>query len=300
MPAAIIVHGGASPIPEGEATAYMDGCMRAVEAGWAVLERGGPALAAVEAAIRVLEADETFNAGRGGALNAAGEVELCAGVIEGGALRFGAITVAQGLPHPISVARALLEQQNTRLLAGRGAEQFAAAIGAERCDPAELITAKQRAAWQEQRQAAAASHDTVGCVALDARGTIAAGTSTGGEVGLPVGRVGDSPLPGSGYYAENSLGGCSSSGNGEQLMQVVLAKTVIELLGAGLSADEAAQAAIDTLGERVGGEGGCIVVDRTGSVGWAHNSSQMACAFRTASMDAAEVRTRKDSGNRTR
>jgi beta-aspartyl-peptidase (threonine type) len=296
MPIAIIVHGGATSIPAEEEEAYRAGCRRAVEAGWAALERGDSALDAVEAAIRVLEDDPTFNAGRGGALNAAGEVELCAGVMEGERLQFGAVTVAQGLLHPISVARALMERQQTRLLAGRGAEQFAASIGAERCEPASLITDKQRRAWEEQREqeaTAAGSHDTVGCVAIDAQGRIVAGTSTGGEVGLPVGRVGDSPLPGCGFYAETSIGGCSGTGNGEQLMQVALAKSVIELLSAGLSADEAAQTAIDRLGERVEGEGGCIVVDREGLVGWAHNSSHMACAFRTATMDAPAVSTRK-------
>lgn len=296
MPIAIIVHGGASTIPAGEEEAYRAGCLRALEAGWTVLERGGAALDAVEAAVRVLEDDPTFNAGRGGAMNAAGEVELCAGLMEGAELKFGAITMAQGVPHPISVARALLERHGTRLLAGRGAERFADEVGAERCPPADLITDKQRQAWEEQMEqapTAAGSHDTVGCVALDAEGRIVAATSTGGEVGLPVGRVGDSPLPGCGFYAEQALGGCSSTGNGEQLMQVVLAKTVVELLSAGLSADEAAQAAIDTLGARVQGEGGCIVVDRQGQVGWAHNSSHMACAFRTTEMQAAEVHTQK-------
>jgi len=298
MPIAIIVHGGATTIPPEEERAYRDGCRRAAEAGWAVLERGGPAIEAVEAAVRVLEEDPTFNAGRGGALNAAGEIELCAGVMEGGGLNFGAVTLVQGLPHPISVARALLERQRTRLLGGRGAEQFADSVGAERCDPADLVTEKQRTAWEEQRareqeESAVGSHDTVGCVALDATGRVAAGTSTGGEVGLPVGRVGDSPLPGCGYYADDGLGGCSSTGNGEQLMQVVLAKTAVELLGAGLSADEAAQAAIDTLGERVDGEGGCIIVDREGRAGWAHNSSHMACALRTEGMAAAEAFTKK-------
>jgi beta-aspartyl-peptidase (threonine type) len=296
MPIAIIVHGGASTIPDGEEEAYRAGCLRAAEAGWAVLERGGAALDAVEAAVRVLEADPTFNAGRGGALNAAGAVELCAGVMEGAELKFGAVTVVRGVPHPIALARALLERDGTRLLAAHGAEQFADAIGAERCDPADLITDKQRRMLQEQQAQQArpaSSHDTVGCVALDAQGRLVAGTSTGGVAGAPVGRVGDSPLPGSGFYAERSLGACSSTGVGEQLMQVVLAKSVVELLGAGLSADEAAQAGIDTLGERVAGEGGCIVVDHEGRVGWAHNSSHMSCAFRTADMAAPAVFTRK-------
>src|SRR3954471_24141777 len=196
MTIAMIVHGGASPVPDEKADAYKRGCLQAVQAGWAVLQRDGNACDAVEAAIRSFEADETFNAARGGFLNADGAVQLDAAIMEGGDLRYGALAAAQGLRHPISVARTILDV-GPLLLSGEGVTSFGAANGAELCDPAELIIAKARQKWEqteqqlrEERQADSASHDTVGCVALDADGLIVVGTSTGGEDHNPPGRVG--------------------------------------------------------------------------------------------------------------
>jgi len=190
------------------------------------------------------------------------------------------------------------------LLSGEGVTRFGEANGAELCDPAELITAKARQQWEqteqqlrEERQADSASHDTVGCVALDADGLIAVGTSTGGEDHNPPGRVGDSAQVGCGFYAENSLGGCAMTGTGEAIMQVVLAKTVVDSLAAGLHPDDAAKQAIDLLGQRVKGEGGCIVLDNAGWFGWAHNSTDMPCAVMTDTMDEPRVWLRKaDAG----
>jgi L-asparaginase / beta-aspartyl-peptidase len=303
MTIAIIVHGGASPVPEEEADAYKHGCLQALQAGWAVLDRGGNACDAVEAAIRVFEGNETFNAARGGFLNADGEVQMDAAIMEGGDLRYGALAAAQGLRHPISVARQLLNV-GPLLLSGEGVTRFGEAHSAELCDPAQLITEKARQQWQqteqqlrEQRQAEPASHDTVGCVALDAAGLIVVGTSTGGEDHNPPGRVGDSAQVGCGFYAENTLGGCAMTGTGEAIMQVVLAKTVVEFLAAGLHPDDAAKQAIDLLGQRVDGEGGCIVIDNNGQVGWAHNSTDMPCAVMTSTMDEPRVWLRKaDAG----
>lgn len=303
MAIAIIVHGGASPVPPEEANAYQRGSLAALHAGWAVLERGGNACDAVEAAIRVFEDDQTFNAARGSFLNTDGDVEMDAAIMEGGELRFGALAAAQGLRHPISVARKILDA-GPLLLSGEGVTRFGEAHGAELCDPAELITTKARQHWQqteqqlrEQRQADPASHDTVGCVALDANGLIVVGTSTGGEDHNPPGRIGDSALVGCGFYAENTLGGCAMTGTGEAIMQVVLAKTVVELLAAGLHPDDAAQQAIDLLGERVKGEGGCIVLDTEGRFGWAHNSTDMPCAVMTSAMGEPRVWLKKaDAG----
>jgi L-asparaginase / beta-aspartyl-peptidase len=303
MTIAIIVHGGASPVPPEEADAYKHGCLAALRAGWAVLEHGGNACDAVEAAIRMFEDDQTFNAARGGFLNADGEVQMDAAIMEGGNLRYGALAAAQGLRHPISVARQILNI-GPLLLSGEGVTRFGEAHGAELCDPAELITQKARKEWEEteqqmreQRQAEAGGSDTVGCVALDADGLIAVGTSTGGEDHNPPGRVGDSAQVGCGFYAESTLGGCAMTGIGEAIMQVVLAKTVVEFLAAGLHPDDAAKQAIDLLGQRVKGEGGCIVIDHNGQVGWAHNSTDMPCAVMTSSMEEPRVWLRKaDAG----
>src|SRR4051812_10203131 len=303
MTIAMIVHGGASPVPEDEVETYKRGCLQALQAGWMVLEHGGNACDAVEAAIRSFEADETFNAARGGFLNADGEVQMDAAMMEGGDLRYGALAAAQGLRHPISVARQILNV-GPLLLSGEGVTRFGEAHGAELCDPAELITAKARQEWEQteqqlrdQQQAESASHDTVGCVAIDANGLIAVGTSTGGEDHNPPGRVGDSAQVGCGFYAENTLGGCAMTGTGEAIMQVVLAKTVVEFLAAGFHPDDAAKQAIDLLGQRVDGEGGCIVIDKNGQIGWAHNSADMPCAVMTSTMDEPRVWLKKaDAG----
>jgi L-asparaginase / beta-aspartyl-peptidase len=303
MTIAIIVHGGASPVPDQEAQAYKRGCLAAVRAGWAVLEHGGNACDAVEAAIRVMEDDETFNAARGGFLNADGEVQMDAAIMEGTDLCFGAMAAAHGLRHPISVARQILKV-GPLLLSGEGVTRFGEAHDAELCDPAELITTKARQQWEqteqqlrEQRQIKLGGSDTVGCVALDADGLIAVGTSTGGEDHNPPGRVGDSAQVGCGFYAENTLGGCAMTGTGEAIMQVVLAKTVVEFLAAGLHPDDAAKQAIDLLSERVKGEGGCIVIDNDGQVGWAHNSTDMPCGVMTSAMEQPRVWLRKaDAG----
>src|SRR3954466_12513889 len=303
MTIAMIVHGGASPVPDEEADAYKRGCLAAAQAGWAVLARGGNACDAVEAAIRSFEADETFNAARGGFLNADGEVQMDAAIMEGGALRFGTLAAAQGLRHPISVARTILDV-GPLLLSGEGVMRFGEAHGAELCDPAELITEKARKEWEQteqrlraQPQTEPGGSDTVGCVALDTDGLIAVGTSTSGEDHNPPGRVGDSAQVGCGFYAENTLGGCAMTGTGEAIMQVVLAKTVVDFLAAGLHPDDAAKQAIDLLGQRVKGEGGCIVIDKDGQVGWAHNSADMPCAVMTSTMDEPRVWLRKaDAG----
>lgn len=299
MTLAIIVHGGASPVPPEQADAYERGCRGALMAGWQALQQGQDACAAVEAAIRVFEDDPIFNAARGSFLNADGEVQLDAALMEGGSLRFGALATARGLRHPISLARAILDH-GPLLLAAEGARRFAAANGGELCDPAELVTDKARSTWEqteqrlrEQREAGSASHDTVGCVALDASGLVAAGTSTGGEDHNPPDRIGDSALVGCGFYADNTLGGCAVSGTGEAIMQVMLAKTVVELLAAGLHPDDAAQQAIDLLAERVQGEGGCIVIDQAGRFGWAHNAADMPCAVMTSALDQPQFWQRK-------
>jgi beta-aspartyl-peptidase (threonine type) len=266
---AIIVHGGAKDIPEDARNRHRQGCLAAARAGMAVLDAGGRAVAAVEAAVRVLEDDPMFNAGQGSVLNAAGEVECDAAIMDGASLAVGGVAAVRTLRHPISVARAMLPETPV-LLVGEGAEAFAHANGAEFCAPAELAAAA----------GLASGCDTVGCVALDRDGNLAAGTSTGGLAGSAVGRVGDSPIPGCGLYADNDVGAVSLSGEGESLIRTTLASRLIQGLEQA-GPDQAIDRALRIL-ERVGGEAGLIVIDRQGRIGWGHNSAQFAVALATS------------------
>lgn len=286
----IIVHGGAKTITDDKVAANNAGCTAAAEAGWAVLISGGTAAEAVEAAIRVLEADQTFNAGLGSTLNSDGEVELDAAIMEG-SLSWGAIAAVQGIRHPISLARKVMDDK-PRLLVARGAERFAVDCGAEMCKKENLIADEQWQEWKED-QKVIDRPNTVGCVALDASGILAAGTSTGGTTKQQQGRVGDTALVGCGLYADNKFGGCSTTGDGESIIPVVLAKTAIDFLSGDRHPDEAAQMAIDALVSKVKGEAGCILIDRQGRVGWAYNSSHMACAYITEGQDKVAFFTKK-------
>jgi len=324
MPISLIVHGGAWDIPDDEVAEHQAGSRAALAAGWQVLEAGGAALDAVEAAVRVLEDAPIFDAGVGSVLNRDGDVELDAAIMDGPTLRSGAVAAVRRVRNPITLARRVLESQ-VILLVGQGAERFAQAAGLPLCDPAELIVERERTRWQEllsqegfrSQDAFGArqgdkekgrpgegelstlpvslspglplSHpgDTVGCVALDRDGRLAAGTSTGGTANKLPGRVGDSPLIGAGLYADNQTGGCSTTGWGESIMKVLLAKTATDLIGAGHDPSAAARQAIDILARRVGGLGGCILLDGAGRVGLAFNTPRMAYAYRTE--DGQEV-----------
>jgi len=292
MKPVIIVHGGAKTISEDKVAANQAGCRAAVEAGWEVLLSGGSAAAAVEAAIRVLESDQTFNAGFGSTMNSEGEVEVDAAIMEGATLGWGAVAAVQRVPHPISVARKIMDEK-PRFLVARSGENFAQKHGLEMCPKEELISEEQYQEWQEEAEVLDRPN-TVGCVALDVNGNFAAGTSTGGTTGQPQGRVGDTALVGCGLYADNRLGGCSTTGDGESIIPVVLAKTAINALAGERHPDQAAQHGINTLMDRVQGEAGCILIDCQGRVGWAHNSSDMAMAYMSDELSEPAVFTRKE------
>lgn len=300
MPIAIMVHGGAKTVAPEELVANEAGCRAALAAGWEILERGGSALDAVEAAIRVLEHEPVFNAGIGASLNHEGQVELDAAMMEGTKLRWGAVGSVQGVRHPITLARRILENE-PHLIVGAGATRFAIEQGIELCDPAELITVEQLETWKEkiaEEQPEIATTDTVGCVAMDAEGVLVAATSTGGLELSPAGRVGDSPLLGCGLYADADRGACAVTGDGEAIITMMLAKTALDLLAAH-AADAAAEQAIAAFKRRVPGEAGLILLDREGRIGWAHNSSDMPCAYRTADMAEPAYFVRKQKA-RTR
>lgn len=279
----LAVHGGAKEIEPGEEDAHREGCRAAMSAGRAVLELDGSAIDAVEAAVRVLETDPTFNAGTGSALNEAGEVEMCAALMSGVDLKVGAVGIIRGVRHPISVARLMMEE-DAILVAADGARSFAAARGAELCDPGELIVEKQRAALAE--------HDTVGAVARDRAGNLAAATSTGGLPGAPVGRMADSAVPGCGYYADNHAGAIALSGDGEAIARLAISAAVIRALET--MGPTAALAECLSRLPHLGGDGGGIAISAKGEVGWWHNSPHFTVGVASADDPGGQVCLTKD------
>jgi beta-aspartyl-peptidase (threonine type) len=300
MKPALIVHGGAWDIPDEAVEVCNAGCRRALAAGWAVLAAGGAALDAVEAAIVVLEDDAVFDAGYGSHLNANGNVECDAIVMDGGTLRAGAAAVLHRVKNPIRAARAILEHCPHMMLVGEGAEHFAKENGVALCKAEELVSEAEWDAWMKCKKGkhAAAHHrgheqGTVGAVALDRDGRLFAATSTGGTCCKLPGRVGDSPLIGCGCYADAEAGGVSCTGYGEAIMKVVMAKSATDFLrardsAAGTTAPDlppvsgamsAAKRAVDLLAARTNGTGGLILLDRNGETGFAFNTPRMAYGY---------------------
>lgn len=281
----ILVHGGAWEIPEEAHDDHIQGCRRAAEAGLSILLAGGSALDAVEAAVRLMEDDATFDAGRGSFLNAAGEVELDAIIMDGRDLNLGAVAAVQRVRNPVSLARLVMTESPHAFLVGPGAEHFAREHGMPICPPWELLVGRELERWRAIQAGEAppapalfAPKGTVGAVALDVHGNLAAATSTGGTPSKHPGRVGDSPLVGCGAYADNRSAAASATGEGEALMKIVASKTACDLVGQGLSPQEAVEATIRLLAERTGGHGGVILVDGRGRFGIAHSTSYIAHA----------------------
>jgi beta-aspartyl-peptidase (threonine type) len=268
----LIAHGGAGADP-GDRPGYRQSLAAALAAGRARLADGGSALDAVEACVRAMETDPRFNAGYGSVLTEAGTVECDASIMEGERLQAGAVGAVAGIPHPISLARRLLEDGRHVLLVGDGAVAFARERGVELCDAGALVSERQRA--RLAARVAAPAGGTVGAVAIDGRGVVAAGTSTGGMLGKRVGRVGDSALIGCGTYADNRLGGVSTTGHGEAFIRTVLARTAAGLLERLDDPERAARAALDVLRDDVGGDGGLILLDRRGRPGHAFSTPFM-------------------------
>jgi beta-aspartyl-peptidase (threonine type) len=297
MEPSIIVHGGAWDIPEDQHKAHREGTLRAVEAGWAVLAMGGTALDAVETAIVVMEDDETFDAGKGSFLNMDGQVELDAGFMDGASLKVGAVAGVEFVQNPIRLARAVMEKSEHVLLVAQGAQRFAHKVGIPTCDLTDLAVPREFERWQKllydrtysARKSFAHASDTVGCVALDQEGHLAAGTSTGGTPNKMPGRVGDVPMVGCGFYADDEFGGASSTGWGESIAKVLLARLTLHRLSELGNPHAAAQAAIQVLAGKVNGLGGVILLSPEGRPGWHHNTPHMAYAYRTSGMEAAVV-----------
>jgi L-asparaginase / beta-aspartyl-peptidase len=299
----LVVHGGAWAMPDDMVEAHLRGVRNALAAGWRVLQAGGAALDAVEEAVVVMEDDETFDAGRGSFLNRDGKVQLDALIMDGATLRAGGVGCVERVRNPVRAARKILSESPHVYFVGEGAERFAVEHGVALCANEELIIPREVERLREyQKQQATGdakdgndlfapsiSHDTVGAVALDRAGSIAAATSTGGTLNKAPGRLGDSSLIGCGCYADNLSAAVSTTGWGEPIMKLVLAKWTADRVLAGNLPEWAAQEAINSLQQRLNGHGGIIVLNAQGQFGIAHNTPRMAWASRTVGKEEAGI-----------
>jgi L-asparaginase / beta-aspartyl-peptidase len=293
----LVVHGGGWAIPDDMVDAHLNGIRAALAAGWRELERGGPALDAVEAAVRVMEDDEAFDAGRGSFLNRDGRVQLDALIMDGATLRAGGVGCVERIRNPIHVARIVLEDSPHVYFVGPGAERFAEEHGVPLIANEELVIGREverlrrvQAQGESPADVFSASHDTVGAVALDHKGNLAAATSTGGTLNKTPGRVGDSSLIGCGCYADNQSAAVSTTGWGEPIMKLVLGKWTADRVVAGAPPQQAASEAISYLRRRLSGHGGIIVLDGQGRLGIAHNTPRMAWGFATSEQQASGIK----------
>ncbi|HTU41721.1 MAG TPA: isoaspartyl peptidase/L-asparaginase [Candidatus Aquilonibacter sp.] len=300
----LVVHGGAWAIPDDMVEAHVRGVRNAMAAGWSVLERGGSALDAVEESVVIMEDDDSFDAGRGSFLNREGKVQLDALIMDGATLRAGGVGCVERIRNPVRAARKILSESPHVYFVAEGAERFAAEHGIELCRNEDLIVPREiehlrnfqaQAAGQGSTKdgnhlfAPEMTHDTVGAVALDREGNIAAATSTGGTLNKAPGRLGDSSLIGCGCYADNLSAAVSTTGWGEPIMKLVLAKWTADRIASGNLPEWAAQEAMNYLKQRLNGHGGIIVLNTAGQFGIAHNTPRMAWALKTMHEERAGV-----------
>lgn len=294
----LLAHGGAWDIPDGVLDAHESGLQRALEDGRERLIDGTPALDVVTAVVAALEADGAFDAGCGAMLNQQGEAELDAGVMDGATLAYGAVCATKRLPRPVQVAHRLLDAGDgrIRMLTGEGAEAFAAAEGMELVDNHRLVCERERQRFERLRDQVEQDHpsasflpgapgadagaDTVGCVARDENGRLAAATSTGGTPFKPPGRVGDSPLPGAGFYATDA-GAAGATGWGEAISAVVLSHRAVMSLDPDAHPESVARERLAHMHRAVtnpdgeGATGGLLLLDADGRGAWAHSTPRM-------------------------
>jgi L-asparaginase / beta-aspartyl-peptidase len=283
----IAIHGGAGVITRSslsaeDEAAYRADLARALDAGYEVLQAGGDSLDAVTAAVRILEDSPLFNAGRGAVFNHEGINELDASIMDGRTLKAGAVAGVRHVRNPVDLARRVMERSPHVLLSGAGAEEFALEQGLELVPRKYFFTERR---WQQLERARAGDKlgaaalgyfGTVGAVARDSRGNLAAATSTGGMTNKRWGRVGDSPIIGAGNYADNDSCAVSATGSGEFFIRSVLAHEISALMKyRGLAVEEAARQAVRERLQGIGGDGGVIVVDREGNVAMQFNTEGM-------------------------
>ena len=297
----LVIHGGAWAIPDDMVESHLDGIRKAVSAGWRALTSGGNAVDAIEQAVSVMEDHEAFDAGRGSFLNRDGRVQCDALMMDGATLRAGGIGCVEHIRNPIQLARKVLEESPHVYLVAEGAELFAQQHGIDLCRNEELVIAREverLQRFQEDLEGQSsealfsASHDTdtVGAVALDCDGNIAAATSTGGTLNKTPGRVGDSSLVGCGCYADNESAAVSTTGWGEPIMKLVLGKWTVDRVASGVPPQKAAEDAMGYLKRRLDGHGGLILLDAAGRWGIAHNTPRMAWGFKTSKEQAVGIK----------
>jgi L-asparaginase / beta-aspartyl-peptidase len=284
-----VVHGGAWAIPDDMVDDHRKGVRNALAAGWQALAKGASALDAVEEAVVVLEDDETFDAGRGSFLNRDGKVQLDALIMDGATLRAGGVGCVERVRNAVRAARKVLEESPHCYFVGEGAERFAAEHGIALIDNSELVVERERKRLDDIRKngmpeeladLTLTSHDTVGAIALDRQGNLAAATSTGGTPNKAPGRVGDSSLIGCGCYADETAA-VSTTGWGEPMMKLVLGKWAVDRVKQGRTPETVSLEAMAYLKKRCDGHGGMILLDRNGRIGLAHNTPRMAFAYKT-------------------
>jgi L-asparaginase / beta-aspartyl-peptidase len=298
---ALVIHGGAGTILKKNMTTEMEqeheqALKQALEEGYAVLSKGGSALDAVEKAVRVLEDNPLFNAGRGSVFTNEGKNELDASIMDGKTLAAGAVAGVTNIKNPISAARAVMEKSGHVMMVGKGAEKFAALHGLEIVDPKYFYTENRWKSFLRVRstdpdsveldhgnktsKVLPVNHDykfgTVGAVALDMYGNLAAATSTGGMTNKKYGRVGDSPIIGAGTYADNNTCAISCTGWGEYFIRLVMAKSVSDLMEyKKITLEEAAFEMIRKKLPALGGDGGLIAIDKDGNISMPFNTEGM-------------------------
>lgn len=284
----LLVHGGAGSVPADRRAAHADGCRRAAAVGADVLRSGGSSLDAVQRAVEALEDDPSFNAGTGACLATDGELYLDAALMRGSDLAAGAVCALPAFRHPIAVARAALDDGAHVLYAAEGAASFAERRGFTRAPPGSMVTEAARAhlarALAEGRAASWAGN-TVGAVARDAAGSVAAATSTGGTTAKLPGRVGDSPILGAGTLADDRTGAFSATGPGEGILRVRLASACAAALAAGSALERCLADGLEELSERVGTIGGIIGCTPAGALAFARSTETMSWAAVWAGSD---------------
>ncbi len=290
----LVIHGGAGTIERGKLTPerekeYRAGLEHSLKAGYEILKRGGSSLDAVEAAVRVMEDDPHFNAGKGAVFTSAGKIEVDAAIMDGKTLQAGAVASLKHVKNPVSLARLVMEKSKHVMLDGEGAENFAKEHGVELVDEKYFFTQERFDALQRMKEAEKGGgsggkkfiitdqdrHGTVGAVALDRQGNLAVATSTGGNTNKLPGRIGDSPIIGAGTYANNATCAVSATGDGEYFIRANVAHDISALMEyREMSLADAAQITLDKVA-KLGGTGGLIAIDKNGNTTLPFNTSGM-------------------------